>query len=218
MAARARMDRALRSSSLLAGGYVFLGSQAALDYVVRRAVEARGRTSRHRRRRRVAARPRCASRALRGRATSSTSRRATPRSPGRRSTSCRARSASTASARSSCPSTSRRRIEIRRVECRARSRCRSRSTCATSASSASNGRRSRSTERVSGIVFNYAGGAVRHEIRDLRFVAEQGTLAGTARLGANPPYELSGRFFVRGRRHVEDRQRQTRRSPARSSA
>ncbi len=51
---------------------------------------------------------------------------------------------------------------------------------------------------VSGIVFNYAGGAVRHEIRDMRFVAEQGTLAGTARLGASPPYDLSADFSFEG--------------------
>ena len=51
---------------------------------------------------------------------------------------------------------------------------------------------------VTGIVFNYAGGAVRHEIRDVRFVTEQGTLAGTARVGANPPYELSADVAFEG--------------------
>ena len=44
---------------------------------------------------------------------------------------------------------------------------------------------------VTGIVFNYAGGQVRHEIRDMRFVTGQGTLAGTARIGAGPPYDLA---------------------------
>jgi len=47
---------------------------------------------------------------------------------------------------------------------------------------------------LTGIAFNYAGGEVRHEIRDLRFVTEQGTLAGTARVAANPPYDLSADF------------------------
>jgi translocation and assembly module TamB len=51
---------------------------------------------------------------------------------------------------------------------------------------------------VTGIVFNYAGGQVRHEIRDMRFVTEQGTLAGTARVGANPPYELSADVAFEG--------------------
>ena len=51
---------------------------------------------------------------------------------------------------------------------------------------------------VTGIAFNYAGGEVRHEIRDLRFVTEQGTLAGTARVAANPPYDLSADFTFEG--------------------
>jgi translocation and assembly module TamB len=51
---------------------------------------------------------------------------------------------------------------------------------------------------VTGIVFNYAGGATRHEVRDLRFVTEQGTLAGTARIAANPPYELSADLTFQG--------------------
>jgi len=51
---------------------------------------------------------------------------------------------------------------------------------------------------LTGIAFNYAGGEVRHEIRDLRFVTEQGTLAGTARVAANPPYDLSADFRFEG--------------------
>lgn len=51
---------------------------------------------------------------------------------------------------------------------------------------------------ITGVVFNYAGGAARHEVRDLRFVAEQGTLEGTARIAANPPYELSANFAFSG--------------------
>jgi translocation and assembly module TamB len=51
---------------------------------------------------------------------------------------------------------------------------------------------------VTGIVFDYAGGATRHEVRDVRFVTEQGTLAGTARIGANRPYELSADLALEG--------------------
>jgi translocation and assembly module TamB len=51
---------------------------------------------------------------------------------------------------------------------------------------------------VTGIVFDYAGGEVRHEIRNLRLVTEQGTLAGTARVGANPPYEIAADFAFEG--------------------
>ena len=124
---------------VLAAAYVFLGSQAALDYVVRRAVAEARRPSRRSKARRVRCCRRCASRASRGTATRSTSRRATPRSPGRRSISCRASSSCRAWARSACRSTSRKRTSSAGGSAGHASRCRSRSTCATSASSGSIG-------------------------------------------------------------------------------
>ncbi len=51
---------------------------------------------------------------------------------------------------------------------------------------------------VTGIVFGYAGGARAHEISDVRFVTEQGTLGGHARMGANPPYDLDAALDFEG--------------------
>ncbi len=45
---------------------------------------------------------------------------------------------------------------------------------------------------VTGIAFGYAGGAREHAIRDLRFITEWGALAGQLRLAANAPYTLAG--------------------------
>lgn len=51
---------------------------------------------------------------------------------------------------------------------------------------------------LTGIVFDYEGGAARHEVRRLRFVAPQGTLAGDARMAARAPYDLDARLAFDG--------------------
>lgn len=51
---------------------------------------------------------------------------------------------------------------------------------------------------VTGITFDYAGGARSHAIDKLRFITEQGALSGDAKLGANPPYALSGKLDFEG--------------------
>jgi translocation and assembly module TamB len=51
---------------------------------------------------------------------------------------------------------------------------------------------------VTGITFDYRGGASEHAVDKLRFVTGQGTLSGGARLGAAPPYALSGTLDFEG--------------------
>ena len=51
---------------------------------------------------------------------------------------------------------------------------------------------------VTGVAFAYAGGAAAHAVRDLRFVTDYGTLTGHARMGAAPPYGLDGALAFAG--------------------
>jgi len=51
---------------------------------------------------------------------------------------------------------------------------------------------------VTGISFDYAGGARAHEVDKLRFVTPQGTLSGQAKLGATAPYALSSELDFEG--------------------
>lgn len=51
---------------------------------------------------------------------------------------------------------------------------------------------------VTGVAFAYAGGATAHAVRDLRLVTAHGTLTGQARMGAAPPYALDGALAFAG--------------------
>ena len=212
-----------RSSSLLvvlAPATWSLGSQAALDYVLRRAVAAAEGHLDDRRRRGLAAvdgahrAHRVARRRGRRRGA------AIPRSRGRRSTSCRAGSSCRGWAPSGCRSTFKNDADSRRRDCRRSSRCRSRSTCATSASSASSGRPANGSGSVTGITFGYSGGAQR--ARDARDCASSPTTArssGSARHGApTAPFALTAALAFEGDAACARRPARSSRSPARSSA
>ncbi len=54
---------------------------------------------------------------------------------------------------------------------------------------------------VTGVAFAYAGSAAEHAVRDLRLVTAQGTLTGRARVGAAPPYALDGALAFAGDGH-----------------
>ena len=60
---------------------------------------------------------------------------------------------------------------------------------------------------VTGITFGYSGGASAHAIRALRFVTDAGTLAGSARMAANPPYDVSAALDFEGDAQMEGRRR-----------
>lgn len=51
---------------------------------------------------------------------------------------------------------------------------------------------------VTGVTFDYAGDGTEHSVRKLRLVTVQGTLSGDARLGATAPYPLSGTLAFAG--------------------
>ncbi len=51
---------------------------------------------------------------------------------------------------------------------------------------------------ITGIAFGYAGGAREHRVRDLHLVTEWGTLAGEARLAAVAPYAIAGNLAFDG--------------------
>jgi translocation and assembly module TamB len=51
---------------------------------------------------------------------------------------------------------------------------------------------------VSGLVFGYAGGATQHRLRDLEFVTAAGTLSGNLTLGAVKPFPLTGTLAFAG--------------------
>ncbi len=51
---------------------------------------------------------------------------------------------------------------------------------------------------VTGVTFDYAGGKAQHEVRRMRFVTEMGTLSGDAQVGANAPYPLRGALAFAG--------------------
>jgi len=51
---------------------------------------------------------------------------------------------------------------------------------------------------ATGVAFAYAGGAQRHTVRALRFVTDYGTLTGDAQLGASAPFALAGRLAFAG--------------------
>ncbi len=51
---------------------------------------------------------------------------------------------------------------------------------------------------VTGITFGYRGGARMHAVRDLRFVTDNGTLTGTAELGATAPFAVRGALHFEG--------------------
>jgi translocation and assembly module TamB len=51
---------------------------------------------------------------------------------------------------------------------------------------------------ITGVVFDYTGGARLHTVRKLRFVTEYGTLAGEAQLAAAPPFTLASTLDFAG--------------------
>ena len=51
---------------------------------------------------------------------------------------------------------------------------------------------------VTGVAFEYAGGARRHAVRALRFVTDYGTLTGDAQLGATAPFALAAKLAFAG--------------------
>lgn len=51
---------------------------------------------------------------------------------------------------------------------------------------------------VTGVTFDYTGGAREHTVRKLRLVSEYGTLTGDARLAAEAPYTLAGTLAMTG--------------------
>lgn len=51
---------------------------------------------------------------------------------------------------------------------------------------------------VTGVTFDYAGGGREHAVRALRLVSDYGTLTGDARLAAEAPYALAGTLAVVG--------------------
>ena len=51
---------------------------------------------------------------------------------------------------------------------------------------------------VTGVAFEYAGGAQRHAVRAMRFVTDYGTLTGDAQLGATAPFALAGKLAFAG--------------------
>lgn len=51
---------------------------------------------------------------------------------------------------------------------------------------------------VTGLVFGYAGGATQHQVRDLEFVTAAGTLSGNLTLGALRPFPLTGTLALTG--------------------
>jgi translocation and assembly module TamB len=51
---------------------------------------------------------------------------------------------------------------------------------------------------VSGLVFGYTGGATQHQLRNLEFVTAAGTLSGSLTLGATKPFPLTGTLAFAG--------------------
>ena len=52
--------------------------------------------------------------------------------------------------------------------------------------------------QVSGLEFGYDGDGTRHRIHDLRFVADQGTIAGTVSVAARAPLAVNGQLAMTG--------------------
>ena len=57
--------------------------------------------------------------------------------------------------------------------------------------------------RVTGLEFGYDGDAKTHRIRDLAFIAEQGTIAGNVELAATAPLAVRGRLVLAGAEMLE---------------
>ena len=57
--------------------------------------------------------------------------------------------------------------------------------------------------RVTGLEFGYDGDAKTHRIRDLAFIAEQGTIAGNVELAATAPLAVRGRLVLTGAAMLE---------------
>ncbi|MEO8507471.1 MAG: translocation/assembly module TamB domain-containing protein [Betaproteobacteria bacterium] len=51
---------------------------------------------------------------------------------------------------------------------------------------------------VTGVTFGYAGGATVHAVRELRFVTVNGTLSGAAQVAATAPFALTGKLAFEG--------------------
>ena len=59
-------------------------------------------------------------------------------------------------------------------------------------------RTAQSEGHVTGVTFGYSGGAASHAVRALRFVTDDGTLAGNAEVSATAPFALAGTLAFEG--------------------